>query len=940
MKKQTPSLTKTELQVLHITKDFLHELESERALRVFSLEASFESDLGIGSLERAELFHRIEKAFVVQLPDNLIAQADNLRDLIPAIEDANPPGRIHYHEFFPTIEQSTVDISTCTTLVEALETYAEKEPQRIHIYLQDEMGKEKIIRYHTLYEKALNAAKGLQNLGLHPNETVAIMLPTCEDFFYAFFGVLLAGGIPVPIYPPFRSDRIEEYAKREAKILKNAEVRILISFAELQTLNKILRNFIPSLKAIVTVKDLKQSNHSFIRNLPTSNSSALIQYTSGSTGDPKGVLLTHENLLANIRAIGKAIDIKPTDVAVSWLPLYHDMGLIGSWLGSLVFGIPLTIMSPLSFLNHPERWLWAIHYHRATLSAGPNFAYELCVSKIDDHVIEGLDLSSWRLAFNGAEAIHPKTIKNFIKRFSYYGLKAESIYPVYGLAESSVALTFPPLNRQVRIDRVLRTNFNQDQTAVPCQITEKNCIEFVSCGKPIPEHELRVVDSQDREIPERIIGSIQFKGPSAMQGYYRNPKATQRIHREGWWESGDLGYKADGEIFITGRKKDIIVKAGRNLYPQEIEEIAGQVKGIRKGCVVAFGTTNLKQGTEQLIIVAETREQRLQQQERIIDEIIHNITNSIGDPPDKVLLVPPKIIPKTSSGKLQRSSTKDLYIQGKLTKKQTPTWLQFTKLFLWSTVKWINEYSKKTFKLLYTGYAFLIFALTVLPTWFAVWILPKLTAQKLTRFWARNLLRLLGCRLTVQGEKHIKKMKESCIFASNHMSYLDTLVLVSILPLKVLIVGKKELQKTPIISSFIKKLGHLTVERDDFIESISDTNNVLVKLVEGHSILLFPEGTFSYATGLRPFKLGAFKIATETNHPICPIALRGTRQIQRGGSFILQPHPIHVWIGRPIYPRSKDWREATRLRTVTRVEIAKHCGENLLDMVAASTAKV
>lgn len=936
MKKQPSSLSKTEVQVLHIIKEFLSELESERALPPISLEAKFLDDLRIGSLERAELFNRIEKAFVIQLPDNLIAQAERIADLIPAIEEANPPGRMHYSQFFPPLEESKVDPSSCKTLVDIIRHYAELEPQRIHIYLQDELGKEKIIRYGALYEKAIKVAQGLQHLGLNPDETVAIMLPTCEGFFYSFLGILLAGGVPVPIYPPFNIDRIEEYAKRESKILRSAEVRILISFPEVEILNKIIRNFIPSLKAIMTVEKLLKVDHPLVEVHTKPSDSALIQYTSGSTGDPKGVLLTHSNLLANIRAIGESIQIKPTDVAVSWLPLYHDMGLIGAWLGSLYYGVPLTVMSPLSFLTHPERWLWAIHYHRATLTAGPNFAYELCVSKIDDSAIEGLDLSSLRLAFNGAEAVYPKTLRNFIRRFGPYGLRTESIYPVYGLAESSVALTFPPLNRQVRIDKISRTRFNKEQKATPCQANEKNCIEFVSCGMPLPGHEVKIVTPDGKEAPERVIGKLYFRGPSAMQGYYRNQKSTNAIKHEGWWESGDLAYKVDGEIFITGRQKDIIVKAGRNLYPQEIEEIAGLVPGIRRGCVVAFGVTNAKTGTEQLVVVAETRERRLSVQDQHVNEIIEAVTSAVGEPPDRVIIVPPKTIPKTSSGKLQRSATKELFLQGKLSKRSTPPWLQFLRLFSLSTTKKINTVVGKIGRYIYSSYVYTIITITILPMWLMLWILPQRKARNLIRFWARNFLRIIFCPVEIKKEQPIQEGK--IVYVANHMSYLDTVLLAGYLPDNVLFVGKKELSTTPIIKNFIDKLGHLTVERMDFIESMSDTNFILNKFQEGNSIMLFPEGTFSAQPGLRPFKLGAFKIASETGSPICPISISGTRKIQRGSSLLLKPHSIQLWIGRLILPRSKDWREATRLRTVTRIEIAKHCGENMLDTVSGGPA--
>ncbi len=273
--------------------------------------------------------------------------------------------------------------------------------------------------------------------------------------------MILAGAIPVPIYPPFRADRIEEYAKREVGILRNAQARLLVTFAAAEVLSNMLQTFVPSLTKAITVKNLQASTGTLPTVAIEPDDIILIQYTSGSTGEPKGVTLTHRNMLANIRAIEKAIGIKPTDVSVSWLPLYHDMGLM-SWLGSLYFGIPVTILSPLTFLTRPERWLWTIHYHRATISGGPNFAYELCVKKINPSDIEGLDLSSWQYAFNGAEAINPKTLERFAKKFSPHGFKLESFAPVYGLAEATVGLTFPSQKREPRIDKIQREWFEKE----------------------------------------------------------------------------------------------------------------------------------------------------------------------------------------------------------------------------------------------------------------------------------------------------------------------------------------------------------------------------------------------------------------------------------------------------------------------------------------------
>ena len=241
----------------------------------------------------------------------------------------------------------------------------------------------------------------------------------------------------------------------------------------------------------------------------------------------------------------------------------RGMGLIGSWLTALCFGVPTAILSPLAFLSRPERWLWAIHEHRGTVSAAPNFAYELCARKIDERSLEGLDLSCWRVALNGAEPISPDTLERFARRFEPYGFRAEAFLPVYGLAESSVAVTFPPLDRRPRVDRIERERLENTGAALPCSESDGLPLRFVSEGKALPGHEMRVVDDAACESGERVQGHIQFRGPSTMQGYFKNPAATAAVTREGGWiDTGDLGYLAEGELFVTARIKDVIIMAG------------------------------------------------------------------------------------------------------------------------------------------------------------------------------------------------------------------------------------------------------------------------------------------------------------------------------------------------------------------------------------------
>ncbi len=926
--------TDIENQLVSIIQQLLTETGNEYSQRTINLDTALQQHLGIDSFGRAELLHRIEKNFNIQLPDNLIAEANTIRDLVDAIYSTSPTHitqqqEIHQHK----LDKSHINPEQAKTLIDVLLLYAKGDPERPHIYFQDEKGKEEVINYGTLFENSLRVAQAIQKRGIQPGDTVAIMQPTNLGFFYTFFGILLANCIPVPIYPPFRPQQIESYAKQEAKILQNAEARLLVTFHEAEQLSKLLRAFIPSLKEVTTVSSLIKNEEKAPIPSPKPDDFALIQYTSGSTSAPKGVLLTHQNLLANIRAYGEAIQVTPNDVAVSWAPLYHDLGLIGMWLGSLFYGIPLVLMSPLTFLNRPERWLWAIHHHRGTISGGPNFSYELCVNKIDPDRIKGLDLSSWRLAPNGAEPIQPNTLRRFTEKFAPYGFKPETHFPVYGLAESTVCVATSPLNRLPRIERIDRKAFEEQRKAIPTENkTEQNSIELVSSGKPIPHHEVRIVDENNQVLPERHIGQIQFKGPSSMQGYYGNPKATMAIYHDGWWDTGDLAYLADEEIFITGRKKDVIIKAGRNLYPSEVEDLSAQAEGVRTGCVIAFGTTDPQRGTEKLFIIAETREKKPVNPEKIIQEITDKIVSALDVAPDKVILVPPHTIPKTSSGKLQRAACKASYLSGKLKTHHTPFWLQLTKISLNFGFIKMRQQLANLGKFFYSLYAAMIISLTLMPIYLILWILPYRAAAQLCKIWARSLFFLVFCPIEIYEKSNLKK-QHPVIFVANHASYIDGMLLMSLLPAGTRIIGKEELIKTPILRFFVKKLRYIPVNRTDASKGLEDAKVMEQVLREGHSIAIFPEGTFGYGVGLRPFKLGAFKLATETHTAICPIAIEGTRSILRGGEFLLKPGKIKIHVGELIMPAGTEWHDTIQLKNHVRSIIAKDCGEPTLDLI-------
>jgi acyl-CoA synthetase (AMP-forming)/AMP-acid ligase II/acyl carrier protein len=660
-----------EQRVLEAVRELLEDLGGSRALAAVELHASIESDLGLGSLERVELLSRLEAAFAVELPESVLAEAETAADLVEAVLASEGPVPVGKGPASVVTAPGSPLPAEAETLQDVLRLRAQAEPRRPHIYLQTEGGTDQVIRYGELHRDASEVAGGLLELGIGVGDSVALMLPTSRDFFTAFAGILLAGGVPVPLYPPFSMERIEEYAGRQADILLNSEARILVTVDRGRSVGHLLRARAPSLRRVTTVEELRSGAASAPAVHVVPEAPALIQYTSGSTGDPKGVLLGHRNLLANIRAIGKALDIKPADVGVSWLPLYHDMGLIGCWLAPLFFGFPMTIMSPLSFLSRPERWLWTIHTRRATLSPAPNFGYELCVRKIREEVLEGLDLSCWRGALNGAEPVSAETMDRFSQRFSPYGFRPEAMMPVYGLAESSLALTIPPLGRGPRVERIAREPFETRGRAFPATAEEKTPFRFVSAGHPLPGHQIRIVDEHGEELPEGVEGELHFRGPSTMNGYFRNPGATESVSRaEGWVDSGDRALMIDGEIFITGRAKDIIIRAGRNLYPQAIEEVVADVEGVRRGCVVAFGVTDPRLGTEKVVVVAETRAERPEGNKQVVLDIQQRLTETLGVVADDVVLVPPRTVPKTSSGKVRRSNCRERYLHGELRLKK------------------------------------------------------------------------------------------------------------------------------------------------------------------------------------------------------------------------------------------------------------------------------
>jgi acyl carrier protein len=930
--------SETAERLLQLIRGLVAEVHPHRNdLESISLDSTFDKDLGLDSLARVELIARIEKAFKLALPEQTFAEAETARELLRAVLGAETPRAAIAASDLPHVAlgEAVAAPAEAQTLAEVLDWHVLHHADRPHIQMYSDNGQGEAITYEQLKAGAIEVAAGLQQRGIKPAEPVAIMLPSGPDYFFSFFGVLLAGGIPVPIYPPARPSQLEDHMRRHGRILANCQAHILITVAQARRVAHLLKSQVPDLRHIVSVSEL--SSPGSVSSLPvlSAGDTAFIQYTSGSTGNPKGVVLTHANLLANIRAMGQVVNAGPADVFVSWLPLYHDMGLIGAWLGSLYYAAHFVAMPPLSFLSRPERWLWAIHRYRGTLSAAPNFGYEYCLKRLNDEDISGLDISSWRAAFNGAEAVSPETLEQFQKRFARYGFRAEAMMPVYGLAESTVGLAFPPLGRGPVVDRIERNTFMRAGEAIPARADDVHALKFVSSGPPLPGHQIRVVDPAGHELPERQEGNLQFTGPSSTSGYYRDTEKTQDLFDGPWLNSGDLAYSANGEIYITGRSKDIIIRAGRNIYPHELEEAVGNIAGIRTGRVAVFGSKDPKAGTERLIVLAETRSTDPVELEKLRTEINAVTTDLIGAPADEAVLAPPGTVLKTSSGKIRRAASREVFEKGDIGKTRRSVPWQVARLTLAGIKPQIQRTLRSFTAASYAAYCWCVYGMLAPVVWLSATLLPGFALRwKISSACSRLLATLTATPVTVSGLENLPAVGKPFVLVANHASYLDVYVLLGMVPRYVRFVAKSELAQRVIIRAPLKNIHTEFVERFETGKSVQATRHLSEVLEQGHSLMFFAEGTFTRVPGLRPFHLGAFVVAAEADAPIVPVAIRGTRSILRADSWFPQRGRISLYIGEPIEPRSVSeqpqadtWQTAIALRDRSREFILRHCGE-------------
>ena len=529
-------------------------------------------------------------------------------------------------------------------------------------------GEDLVVSFHALRDLARRRAAHYLSLGLQPGDRLALVIPEGEQFIPAFLGALWIGLIPVPLYPPLSLGKLDAFMEALVTILNVARPRALVTTARVGKVLWSAVGRIPSLEKVITAEDLQAEPPQALPDAADLKEGdvAFLQFTSGSTALPKGVIVTHGSLAANCKAIVEdGLRADPLrDKGVSWLPLYHDMGLIGLVLAPVLFRIPIVYLPTLTFIKNATSWMEAIHKHKGTMSFAPNFAYALVTKRAKPEQIARWDLSQMRVFGCGAEPINPETMRNFVRAFAPAGLKPEALLPCYGMAEATLAIAFVGLHEPLRADRIDAERYHSDQKAAPAA---GGSLEVVNCGRTFPGHALSIQDEDGRLLPDRQVGEICFRGPSVAAGYWENPEATRAAGMGapgGWLRTGDLGYLVDGEIHISGRIKDILIINGRNYYPQRIEWLVDEIPSVRKGSAVVF--TRPGAASEELVVAAETREADVAAlKAQIVSQVGEEFSLAVAD----VALLPPGTLPKTSSGKLQRRKTRDQYLEGALGKE-------------------------------------------------------------------------------------------------------------------------------------------------------------------------------------------------------------------------------------------------------------------------------
>lgn len=539
-------------------------------------------------------------------------------------------------------------------------------PDKVSIVLQFAGQPDQEITYRQLIFGANQYALTYAREEIKPGEVILLILQHGQDLAFSFWGAVLHGAIPAIM--PFLSEKLspERYRADLASLISITKPTAIITSAEFEA--EARSALVPgdSVRKVIVTDAIEAKSEPDFDSLPGIKASAddivLLQHSSGTTGLQKGVALSHKAVFNQLDAYSKAINLDPEkDVIVSWLPLYHDMGLISCFLMPVLLRVPVIEMSPFDWVRAPYKLMQSVSQYKGTLSWLPNFAYNFCANKIRERNLDGVDLSTWRAIINCSEPVHTESHRLFAEKFEGFGLHPQALQTSYAMAENVFGVTQSSLEHGPTIDEIDRESFMTNRIATP-PVAGRPSMKMLSSGRPLENTKIRVVNENSDDIPDRMVGEIMLQSNCMLTGYYNRPDATETALRNGWYVTGDYGYLSNGELYVSGRKKDMIIVGGKNIYPQDLEALTSEVPGVHPGRTVAFGMYDEEAGTEEVVIIAEVDNEESSEQEVIADAIRKHVTKSSAIALRHVKVVGDKWIVKTSSGKTARSANKEKFI--------------------------------------------------------------------------------------------------------------------------------------------------------------------------------------------------------------------------------------------------------------------------------------
>lgn len=564
------------------------------------------------------------------------------------------------------------------TFSDLLKSRYEQTPDQVSVILLHAGQPDRTVTYRKLIYGASGYVKTYQRNQIQPGDVVLLILQHSLDLLYAYYGAVLHGAIPSIM--PFLTEKLlpERYRADLASLVAVTQPAAIVTYPDFESeVRAALKPGEDSVRAVIVcgqansdIDPCPPDFGSFGGFLRDPDDIVLLQHSSGTTGLQKGVALTHQAVYNQLKSYSEAIRLKKDDVFVSWLPLYHDMGLIACWLMPILLGYPLVIMSPFDWIRAPYRLLQAVSRYKGTLSWLPNFAYNFCAQKIRDRDLEGVDLSSWRAISNCSEPMRWESHRVFFERFRSLGLRYEALTTCYAMAENVFAVTQGGIAGAVIFEDIDRDSLQVEKVARPA-VPDDPVIRMLGAGKSIPNTAVKILDGKGHPLPDRHVGEVALKSDCMLTGYYHRPDATKKAFMDGWYLTGDYGYLVDGELFITGRKKDLIIVGGKNIYPQDLELLAYEVPGVHAGRASAFGIFNDATGTEDVVLVVEVDTDDLAERQKIADGIRASVTRGSAVALRFVHIVGKHWLVKTSSGKTARSANRDKFLIEMQEKGQT-----------------------------------------------------------------------------------------------------------------------------------------------------------------------------------------------------------------------------------------------------------------------------